>query len=657
MNIEEKNKIVMQYLYETFLELKQLCQKDKGFFITEDKYKKALNMFLNRSEDITTLKGLIDIEKQNLLDSYLKWEEQERQLYLEQFQKKSEENERLGITLNRQIIELMMIANSTSIDELKKVSNELYIDISDFSLDLNQMKEYIFDKYMSDLTDRNEWYKNPALPLNQVISNIINNSNLTSVQIEKLKTVIQNGMESGISTNEIIKNIDSQFSKEISHNIFVALSESRDLSQPGINNLQIPDCQLLYDKLRDFKSITIDFEVKYPALHMVNGELYFRKLERCLNFARNLGKEVRLNALIFFEDCPEDLKKLEYNEFNKQKVYNELLKYVDTTTKMIASYNQISLRDYGYEVIKSIDIFNELITRFADDFNNKYLIRENISKDNSQESGWQKFLNIEDLCEIALIARKNLPNVEFVYNEINLEDKNKLPLFESVLDRIKNFEEKNKDVLKGKKLIDCIGTQMHLNPYVTEKELDYSLSTICSYGYPIKITEYDQPLSDEYIKHHSKKECEEEKQRIQDNLKFFIMNNASKYNLKQVTIWSITDSTNFLLDKKNSLLIKQGRKPIKSIYGGAFRDKKVFDYRTSDEIQLGNSIKEKNMAIKQQKEQKRSLDKPKVKTLTKLPNNGNSSSSSGGFVDTLVITLITGFIAGVLFMLVYSLIK
>ena len=105
------------------------------------------------------------------------------------------------------------------------------------------------------------------------------------------------------------------------------------------------------------------------------------------------------------------------------------------------------------------------------------------------------------------------------------------------------------------------------------------------------------------------------------------------------------------------MLIKQGRKPIKSIYSGAFRDKKVFDYRTSDEIQLGNSIKEKNMAIKQQKEAQRTLDKPKVKTLTKSPNNGNGSSSSGGFVNTLILTLITGFIAGALFMLVYSLIK
>lgn len=62
------------------------------------------------------------------------------------------------------------------------------------------------------------------------------------------------------------------------------------------------------------------------------------------------------------------------------------------------------------------------------------------------------------------------------------------------------------------------------------------------------------------------------------------------------------------------------------------------------------------MAIKKQKEEQRNLNKPKVKTLTKSPNN-NGNSSSSGFVDTLVITLITGFIAGALFMVVYSLIK
>ena len=82
-----------------------------------------------------------------------------------------------------------------------------------------------------------------------------------------------------------------------------------------------------------------------------------------------------------------------------------------------------------------------------------------------------------------------------------------------------------------------------------------------------------------------------------------------------------------------------------------------FTRRSDSEINIAKQIKEKNMAIKQQKEQQRSLEKPKVKTLTKSPNNGNGSSSSGGFVNTLILTLITGFIAGALFMVVYYICK
>ena len=63
MNMEEKNKVVTQYLYNTFSELKQLCAKDKGYFINEDKYKRALDMFLNCDEDIDTIIKMIDFEK------------------------------------------------------------------------------------------------------------------------------------------------------------------------------------------------------------------------------------------------------------------------------------------------------------------------------------------------------------------------------------------------------------------------------------------------------------------------------------------------------------------------------------------------------------------------------------------------------------------
>ena len=121
---------------------------------------------------------------------------------------------------------------------------------------------------------------------------------------------------------------------------------------------------------------------------------------------------------------------------------------------MIATYNQKSLKENGYEVVKSVDIFNELITRFSNDFNGQYLNKEDVSKNNNLEAGWQKFLSIEDLCSVALVARKNLPNVEFVYNDINLEDKSKLPILKSIIDRIQSFEEKNKDSINDKDSIN-----------------------------------------------------------------------------------------------------------------------------------------------------------------------------------------------------------
>lgn len=583
MTMEEKNQLITQYIYNSFLELKQLCPNDKGFFVNEEKYRKSLNIFLNREEDIDELKKQIDIEKNNLLESYRNWEQEEKERYLSQFENKEMENDKLGITLNRQMIELMMIANSNSIEELNRISSELFIDIDSSNFDLAQLREEMFKLYTKDLIDRNSLYNNPNANLNKKISNIIDNAHLTIEQAEQLNSIIKNGIDNKMTSDQIYNAIGSQFPQEISKNIFTALSESRDLSEPGINKYQLSDYQSLYSKLKDFKSITIDYESKYPAVHMENGELYFSKLERCLDFAKGLNKDVRLNALIFFEDCPKELSNLDYNVENKQKVYNELLKYVDGITKMIATYNQKSLKENGYEVVKSVDIFNELITRFSNDFNGQYVNREDVSKNNNLEAGWQKFLSIEDLCSIALVARKNLPNVEFVYNDINLEDKSKLPILKSIIDRIQSFEEKNKDSLNGKKIIDCIGTQMHLSPYITENELDSSLSILSSYGYPIKITEYDQPLSDEYISSHSKTECEQEKQKKQSNLKNYFERVQNKYNIKQLTVWTLTDATSFLLDKKNKELIEQGKKPIESIYAGVFRKNELLSQQTQKE--------------------------------------------------------------------------
>lgn len=47
------------------------------------------------------------------------------------------------------MIELMMIANASSIKELREISTQLSINISDQSLELEQMRELIFNEYIN----------------------------------------------------------------------------------------------------------------------------------------------------------------------------------------------------------------------------------------------------------------------------------------------------------------------------------------------------------------------------------------------------------------------------------------------------------------------------------------------------------------------------
>lgn len=85
------------------------------------------------------------------------------------------------------------------------------------------------------------------------------------------------------------------------------------------------------------------------------------------------------------------------------------------------------------------------------------------------------------------------------------------------------------------------------------------------------------------------------------------------------------------------------------------RKQKSFAQRSQSEIQVHNQIKEKNQAIKQQKEQQRQMNKPKVKTLTQSPNA--SSTGSKGFANVIILSLIVIFGCGALFMVMYMLIK
>ena len=106
--------------------------------------------------------------------------------------------------------------------------------------------------------------------------------------------------------------------------------------------------------------------------------------------------------------------------------------------------------------------------------------------------------------------------------------------------------------------------------------------------------------------------------------------------------------------EETKLLLKQKQDTVKA---NTKMSKKAFDKRSQAEILTAQQIKEKNMAIKKRKEQQKSLEKPKVKILTKTNNEKSSSSSSSGFVDILMLVLISGFVAGAIFMIIYIIMK
>lgn len=64
-----------------------------------------------------------------------------------------------------------------------------------------------------------------------------------------------------------------------------------------------------------------------------------------------------------------------------------------------------------------------------------------------------------------------------------------------------------------------------------------------------------------------------------------------------------------------------------------------------------------NRAIAMFTNSEKSLEKTKVKILTKTNNEKSSSSSSSGFVDILMLVLISGFVAGAIFMIIYIIMK
>lgn len=86
----------------------------------------------------------------------------------------------------------------------------------------------------------------------------------------------------------------------------------------------------------------------------------------------------------------------------------------------------------------------------------------------------------------------------------------------------------------------------------------------------------------------------------------------------------------------------------------ALRNQKIgFDQRSDSEVKIAEQIRFKNQVIAQQKKQQKQSEKPK----TLVKTNSNSLSSSNGYVNVVILSLIISFVAGMLTIIIYLILK
>lgn len=476
-----------------------------------------------------------------------------------------------GITLNNQDIDLMMIANSKNLDDLetslKKITN--IKTTIDSNASIEDERQRIFDLYMDSLTPKIDYLvskdKGTDIRLPKKIEYLKQSGTLSSEEV----IIIDEIISSGGTQQEMIRELISTYSQNPSklHQIYKTLRDYTPIEKTGVIGTSLEAYRNLYNQIQqNYNSITIDEEAKYGSIVLGDGTFDFDHLKKSLDFAKETGKQVRLNTLIFYQDCPEYLYQLPKNEESKRLVKQKLMDYVSATTKFIAE------NGYG-DVVRSYDVFNELLNRFPLESDTPYQYRGDINQEptlyrdfDNVKSGWLKHLDISDLCDIIAEARKTLPDTDFMFNDDNLTDSRKIEANKKLISEIQRYEKEH-----GVKLIDSIGTQMHIDNNVSQTDIENMIRELSKFGLPIEITEFDIAMT-RGVEGLSDFEIELLRQQKINEVYSVVEKLKDECNIRGFTIWSKTDRQNFRVSLANEIRIKVGQQPIESLHGGTFTE-------------------------------------------------------------------------------------
>lgn len=559
--MEEKNKYVETYIINIGEQLAR-----NGIKITDNQLSRVINRFSNSDKSIEEIQKEINDLLNEFLENYSKMMEAKQ---LQDLQVPFN-----GITLNNQDIDLMLIAGANNPQELQDALSK----ITNIRLSLNttelteeqfvEIRQQAYDMYLDTLTSRNDYIKNRKIELGRKIEYLKSSGILSGEEIATLDNIIS----SSRNPDEIVEKLNQSFSSDKVHRMYEIIRDFTPIEKTGIKSSTLEASRNLFEEVKNnYNSITIDEEAKYGKVALQDRSFNFKHLQKALDFAKAQNKQVRLNTLLFYMDCHDELYNLEKTPENKMLVKQKLQNYVDATTRFIV--------DNGYsDTVRSVDVFNELLNRFAMTGETPYMYRGDIPQtsttmpngeivvDDNIKSGWLKHLDIADLCDVIAVARKNMPTTDFMYNDDHLIDTKKIAPTTQLIKQIRENEKR-----LGVKLIDSIGTQMHVDNGMTKEQMKEMIINLSQFGLPIEITEFDIVMTNG-VEKLSEEQIETMRQAKINEIYECVDELREQYNIRGFTIWSKTDKQNFRVFLANELRIPKGLEPIETLHGGYYTE-------------------------------------------------------------------------------------
>lgn len=706
MTMEEKNQYIEQYINNISLQVNNQYGKE---LIDKDKIDRALTMFKDSSDDLETeIIPKINQLAQQIIDDFIEFQRKLQEMMRKRQEEQLSElatlelnTEKDGIYLSQQQVDLLMITDINTPEEMKNYVENICgqfpnmkvediipnFDSITSSEQLEEAKRSLYQKYQDGLIS---YLDNAQMSDVEKAKVKLERLGINGQELEKCLQQVSQG-----KINETFTYLGQKYGDDF----ITKFNRSMNDDFENVKGVSYDEMKSLSELIKSDKTmdtiIIATGKFDNSIYQTMNGKVFDPYLtSKSLQFCLDNGKHMRYHAL-FDQAHVENLLKQGKGLQNHDQILAEMKAYVKMSMDFIEKNNR-QLPD-GTMLINTVEVFNELVEKNKSDKNSPYAMV------------WEKHFGITvDELMSCFDGIKKPDGVEFMYNETTLtESPQKRAMVEKVLYQIEQ---------KQSGFIDTIGDQMHLSDedVMTKKGIQNLTETaqmlkrfqdgkVIVDGQVKEIkpkktecTEHDFHFTKSFIENINK--IKQSGQNVDEwsvkrGMQSIVSNTyvQNGVNFVRSTYWSVFGKNdhnivraNISIQKENLERKKKGLKErplintmsaglvpdgkkfsnIKSLKSNNKQQKqstqqekpKPFARRSQSEIQVHQQIKQKNQIIKQQKLQKKQMNKPKVKTLTQSSSNG-SSTGSKGFANVITLSLIVSFVSGALCMIVYMLIK